>query len=234
MAEKKAGKKKKKGAKRERRERRFEPEQTQTTKLALIGGMVGALVLGAGVYSQWIMETPPSYAPWLVAGGALVLGLSLWFGDPGAVPVRVGDAGLAVEKGTDLSRLAWCDIEQVNVEKNELVVKGDELTITLPLKIHAKAVAWVLAEGTRRVPGVMNVKRSVLKDLPEPKEHDGQILTIDSLQIAGRHCASSDKPIAFERDARLCPNCAEVYHRDHVPKQCVTCDADLTRRVDVA
>ena len=50
MAEKKTGKKKKKAAQRERSERRFEPGQTQTNKLAFIGGMVGALGLGAGVY----------------------------------------------------------------------------------------------------------------------------------------------------------------------------------------
>jgi len=78
---------------------------------------------------------------------------------------------------------------------------------------------------------VMDVKRSVVKELPEPKERDGELLTIDSLQVAGRHCAATDKPIAFERDARLCPNCAQVYHKDHVPKKCVTCNADLVGRV---
>jgi len=53
---------------------------------------------------------------------------------------------------------------------------------------------------------------------------------IDSLQIAGKNCAASDRPIAFERDARLCPNCAEVYHKDSVPKKCVTCENDLGDR----
>ena len=41
MAEKKAGKAKKAKARRERTERRFEPEQTQTNNLAVIGGMAG-------------------------------------------------------------------------------------------------------------------------------------------------------------------------------------------------
>jgi hypothetical protein len=230
MVEKKAGKAKKAKARRERTERRFEPEQTQTNNLAVIGGMVGALGLGAGVYSQWIQDPPLGFASWLVAGGALVLGGALWFGDAGAVPVRVGDAGLAIEKGTELSRLAWCDIERIYTEKNELVIKGDQLTLTLPLKAHARAAAWVLSEAARRLPDVLDVHRKLADELPKPRETDGTVVKIDSLQIAGRNCAASDKPIAFERDARLCPNCAEVYHKDHVPKKCATCENDLGER----
>jgi hypothetical protein len=230
MAEKQGKKKKGKAAKRPRSERRFVPEQTQTTKLAVGGGMIGAFALGAGVYAQWVRDPALSYGSWIVAGGAVALGAALWFGDPGAVPLRVGDAGLALEKGSELVRLAWCDIERIFVEKEELIVKGDELTVALPLKTHARAVAWVLAEGARRIPFAMDVKRSVLSGLPEPKESDGELIEIGSLQVAGRHCASSDKPIAFERDARLCPNCAEVYHKDHVPKKCVTCETDIAGR----
>lgn len=225
MAEKRTTKKK--AAKRERTERRFEPEQTQTTKLAFGAGMLGALALGAGVYAQWIRDTPLPYGPYIVAGGALVLGAALWFGDTGAVPVRVGDAGVAIEKGNEIARVAWCDMERVYVEKGELIVRGDELTLTLPLGAHARAVARVLSEGTRRVPDAMDVKRSALDKLPEPRDEDGQIVPMEAVQVAGRHCAASDKPIAFERDARLCPNCAQVYHKDHVPKKCVTCDSEL-------
>ena len=230
MVEKKTGKKKKKAAQRERNERRFEPEQTQTNKLAFIGGMIGALGLGAGVYAQWIQDPPLGFASWLVAGGAAVLGGALWFGDSGTVPVRVGDAGLAIDKGSELSRLAWCDIERIYTDKSDLVIRGDEVTLTLPLKAHAKAAAWVLSEAARRVPTVLDVHRKLADELPKPKESDGEVLRIDSLQVAGRNCASSDRPIAFERDARLCPNCAQVYHKDSVPKKCVTCDSELGAR----
>jgi hypothetical protein len=228
MAEEKRAKKKKTTAqKRERKERRFLPEPTYSSKVAVGGGMLGALVLGAGVYAQWIMQEPPAYAPYLFAGGAIALGASLWFGDAGAVPLRVGDAGLAIEKGNDLVRLAWCDIERVFVENTELIAKGKELTLKIPTGAHPKAVAWILAEGTRRVPEVMDVKRSALANLPEPKDADGELVTIDAIQVTGRHCAASDKPISFERDARLCPNCAQVYLKDSVPKTCVTCKAEL-------
>jgi hypothetical protein len=56
-------KKKKKGAKRERKERRFSPEQTYSSNGAVAGGMLGALAAGAGVWGQWISETPHTYAP---------------------------------------------------------------------------------------------------------------------------------------------------------------------------
>jgi hypothetical protein len=219
--------KKKKKAKRERKERRFSPEQTYSSGAAVAGGMAGALALGAGVWGQWISETPHAFAPYLFGGGAIALGASLWFGDAGAVPVRIGDAGIALERGTELTRLAWCDLETVEVVGKQLVAKGKSSTFNIPLAAQPKAVAWILSEGTRRVPEAMNVKKSDLTGLPEPKELDGELVTLEGVQVAGRHCAASGKPIAFERDARLCPNCAQVYLKDSVPKKCVTCERDL-------
>ena len=219
--------KKKKKAKRERKERRFSPEQTYSSNAAVAGGMLGALAAGAGVWGQWISETPHAYSPYLFGGGALVLGASLWFGDAGAVPVRIGDAGIALERGTELTRLAWCDLETVEVVGKQLIAKGKTTSFSIPIAAHPKAVAWIMAEGTRRVPDAMNVKKSDLAGLPEPKDLDGELVLLEGVQIAGRHCAATDKPIAFERDARLCPNCAQVYLNDAVPKKCVTCEREL-------
>ena len=219
--------KKKKKTKRERKERRFIPEQTYASGAAVAVGMLGALAAGAGVWGQWISDTPPAYAPFLFGGGAIALGASLWFGDAGAVPVRVGDAGIVLERGTELTRLAWCDIETIEVVGKQLVTKGKGGSFTIPIAAHPKAVAWILAEGTRRLPEVMNVKQSGLAGLPEPKDTDGELVTIEGLQVAGKHCAATNKPIAFERDARICPNCAQVYLKDSVPKKCVTCERDV-------
>ena len=55
-------------------------------------------------------------------------------------------------------------------------------------------------------------------------------VTVEELQIAGRHCRASGKPISFERDARLCPQCGEAYLKDQVPKKCLTCQAELGTR----
>jgi hypothetical protein len=42
----------------------------------------------------------------------------------------------------------------------------------------------------------------------------------------GKRCAESDVIISYEPDARVCPRCERVYHKDHVPKSCV-CGASL-------
>jgi len=231
MAEvKKAKGKKAAQAKRVRKERRFLPEPTYASRASIVGGMAGALALGAGVYGQWVSDPSRPIAPYLFGVGAVVVGAALWFGDAGAIPLRVGDAGLAAERGTELVRLAWCDIERLYIERGELVAKGKEVTLRIPVAAQRTAVSWILSEGTKRVPAVMDVKRSSLENLPEPKDNDGEFVTIDGLQIAGRHCAASDKPISFERDARLCPVCAQVYLKDQVPKKCVTCASDLTNK----
>jgi len=224
---KKAKVKKQAPAKRVRKERRFVPEPTYASRASIGGGMLGALVLGAGVYGQWLSENPRAFAPYLFGVGAIGLGAALWFGDAGALPVRIGDAGIAVEKGSELVRLAWCDIERVYTERADLVAKGKELTLRIPITAHRTAVAWILSEGTKRVPAVMDVKRQSLDKLPEPKDSDGESREIEGLQVTGRHCAASGKPVSFERDARLCPNCGQVYLKDQVPNKCVTCDAPL-------
>ena len=224
---KKVKAKKQAQAKRTRKERRFLPEPTYASRASIAGGMLGALVLGAGVYSQWLSDTPRAIAPVLFGVGAVGLGAALWFGDAGALPVRVGDAGLAIEKGNELLRLAWCDLERVSSERGELVAKGKELTLRIPVAAHRAAVAWILSEGTKRVPKIMDVKRQSLAQLPEPKESDGESVAIEGLQVAGRHCAASGKPVSFERDARSCPNCGQVYLKSEVPPTCVTCGAAL-------
>ncbi len=224
---KKAKGKKAAAAKRVRKERRFEPESTYASRASIGGGMLGALALGAGVYGQWIRDDPRPFAPYLFGVGAVVLGAALWFGDAGALPLRVGEAGIAIEKGSDLLRLAWCDMERVFTERGELVAQGKALSLRIPVAAHKKAVAWILSEGTKRVPDAMDVKRASLEGLPEIKDSDGELVTIEGLQITGRHCAASGKPISFERDARLCPVCGQVYLKDQVPKKCVTCDSDL-------
>jgi hypothetical protein len=118
----------------------------------------------------------------------------------------------------------------VSVNSGKVEVKGKQASITFPAEAHPKALAWLLSEGSRRVPDVFAVKRSDIESLPEPKEFDGELVTVEELQVTGRHCRATDKPIAFERDARLCPNCGETYLKDHVPKKCLTCQADLGSR----
>jgi len=225
MAE--AIKTKKKKKKRSRKERRFVGEQTYASKLAVSIGMLGGLGLGAGVYSQWVSATPANLAPYLVGGGALLLGGALFWGDLGTLPIRVGDAGIAIERGKEIERIAWCDLERVHAVDGKLMLEGKSQSLGIVIAAHPKGVARILAEGTRRVPEAMDVKRSAISAIPEPRDDDGEVLEVESVQVAGRHCAASGKAIAFERDARLCPQCCQVYLKDVVPKRCLTCKAEL-------
>lgn len=224
------GKRTKKRKVRQRRERRFLPERLEAPRVVVLIGMAGALVLGAGVYAQWIRETPLDYAPYLVAVGAIALGLALWFSDSAAVPIRVGDAGVAAERGNEISRILWCDIETISCDEKKLTVNAPEQSLSLSFTAHPTAAAWVLREAARRVPDALDVKRSVVDQLPKPKESDGERVPITAFQVTGRECRASKKTISFERDARLCPNCAEVYLKDQVPKKCLTCNHDLLDR----
>ena len=124
MSEVSGKKKKKKGTKRTHKERRYVGEQTYASKVAVGIGMFGALLLGAGVYARWVSETPASYAVYLVGLGAMALMGSLVFGDLGTLPVRVGDLGVAVERGSELERFAWCDLKRVYAERGKLVLEG--------------------------------------------------------------------------------------------------------------
>ncbi len=225
MAEAKRAKKKR--TKRERKERRFSGGELQASRVAVAVGVLGGLALGAGVYSQWLSKSPFEYAFVLLAGGAFALGGALIFGDTQPTPVRVGDSGIAIEKGNELLRMNWCDIDKVHLENGKLFVKSKDATFSLPVEAHQRAIAWILAEGTRRVPDVVAVKRDAIAGLPEPRDTDGELVTVEDLQVTGRHCAKSGRAISFERDARLCPNCAQVYHHLSVPKRCVTCKAEL-------
>jgi hypothetical protein len=217
-------------AKRERKERRFSPEETYASRITVYAGMLGALVLGAGVYAQWLREEPLNYGPYLVGLGAILFAGSLWKGAAEVGSVRIGDAGVALEKGNDMVRILWCDIERASIDNGRLLVRGKEASLSFPVDAHPKASAWLVAEGGRRVPDVIAISRTEIERLPEPKEFDGELVTVEELQVAGRHCRASGKPISFERDARLCPTCGESYLKDQIPKKCLTCQAELGPR----
>src|SRR5580692_1810856 len=104
-----------------RKERRFEPEGSAAAWVSMLGMSVGAVLLGAGVYGQWLRESfrpdagePYKYAAYLLLAGALILGAVALFGPRSARVVRVGDAGIALEKDSgDLERVEWRDVTGV-------------------------------------------------------------------------------------------------------------------------
>jgi hypothetical protein len=232
------------GKPRERRERRFDP-QASTDKRVVYGiGALGAMLMGAGAWGQFGSllhdggPEPLKFAPYILAVGALLVGAAIWIGTSGDPSLRVGDGGVATEKG-GLRRMPWYAIEKISWRDGALRLTGKDETgvamaLTVSLKSHGQAAAWIVKEGRERVPSVVDVPEDVA--LPELRPSAGESLTMDPPQVVGKHCAASGKVIAYEPDARLCPRCERVYHRTSVPASC-ECGAslaDLQPRVKTA
>jgi hypothetical protein len=214
-----------------RSERRFEPTASAMAVISTVAMSIGAVLVGAGTYAQWLRTGdlgPHPAAPYLLAGGALLLIAVALFGQRLAKPVRVGDAGVALEKDPgELERLEWRDVTRVLLSGGVLSLQGAGTTISVPVAVHRAAAARIFDEASRRIPA--KVEGLDGAELGKPASSDGDKLPLEPPQVAGQHCKQSDKLIAFEKDARLCGMCGEVYHKDHVPTRCLTCDAQLKR-----
>jgi len=238
----KAGKKPK-SPKQERRERRFFPYATTSTGLVGALGGLGALAMGGGFWAQWgrvLFTTSEDALPfgwWVLAGGAVVLGVAIWIGTSGDPLLRVGDGGVGVERngvfGTlPLRRIPWHEVTSVAYDgaSAAIVVRGRdeagvELVVSARLKSQPQAAAWIVREARARVATVVTVGDEVT--LQEPRSDAGETLTLDPVRVVGKRCAASGTIIAFEPDARVCPRCERIYHKAHLPPAC-ECGAPLT------
>ena len=214
-----------------RSERRFEPTASVMAVLSTLAMSVGAVLVGAGTYAQWLRTGalgPHPAAPYLLAGGSVLLIAVALFGQRLAKPLRVGDAGVALEKDPgEIDRLEWRDVTRILLSDGVLSLQGSGTTISVPVAVHRAAAARIFSEASRRIPArVEGVDGS---SLGESDSQAGEKTMLEPPQVAGQHCKQSDKLIAFETDGRLCGRCGEVYHKDSVPPRCLTCDAQLTR-----
>jgi hypothetical protein len=230
--------KKTNAAKREaRRERRFLPQSAYNPILVKVLGGVGSAALGAGAWGQFghtlmNLDLPPSgFGPYLIGAGAVLLGGAVWLGTSSEPPMRVGPGGFALEKG-DMVRVPWHAIERIvwEPERSELSIRGKDdagrdVNLVVRAKVHPHAAAWLAREARARIPRVTDVPDDV-RGLPPTRPDDGEILPLDPLQVVGEHCAASGRIIAYEPDARVCPLCELVYHKNSVPEDCA-CGASL-------
>jgi hypothetical protein len=203
--------------------------------------------MGAGFWAEWgriwladQAESLP-YGWWLLAGGSVVLGVGIWVGTSGDPIVHVGDAGVAQQRtgafGTmPLQRMPWHAVASIAFDgaMAAVVVRGKDetgadLTIVVRLKSQPQAAAWIVREARARVASVTTVGDEV--KLAEARNDAGEGITLEPLQIVGKRCAASGKIIAFEPDARVCPNCERVYHKEHVPDAC-ECGQAMRARSD--
>jgi len=227
---------KKKQGKRERTERRFVPQATTNPKIVYALGAVGALALGAGVWGQfgnWLRKTeiePFQYAPWILAAGAVIVGVAIWIGTSTEAAIRVGPGGIAEERG-QTRRMPWWRVEDVSGDAETLVVSGkDEAGVAMTVRLSRRAVpgaiAWAVKEARERARDKVELSDAALEAIGKASKEAGEVVPCPPLQLVGRRCAASDKIIAYEPDARVCPRCERVYHKEHVPRTC-ECGASL-------
>jgi hypothetical protein len=213
---------------RERRERRFDPQGATNARIVYLVGAIGAIAMGAGAWGQFgalVHEGGPEplkFAPYILAVGALLVGTS---GEP---TLRVGDAGLAIEK-SGLRRMPWYAIERIEWREEAVRVTGKDdmgiaMSLVAKLKSHPQAAAWIVKEARERVPRVVDVPDDAT--LPDPRASAGETMALEPPQVVGKHCSASGKVIAFEPDARLCPKCERVFYKASVPAEC-DCGASL-------
>lgn len=226
----KTSKKKGKKSGQKRRERRFSTSPTFMPIWVGVVGMVGAATLGCGVFGLWILDPPLQWASYLVAAGGFGLGVALWFGQAPESAVTVGDSGIAVEDGREMLRVPWYALRSLRVVAGHVVLEGQSQKVRFLMGANPGATAWALKEAAERVPDVVDVSGDVTEKLPNPDDVKGYEQDIEDDQVTGTRCASSKKLINLEEDARLCPRCGKVYHREGLPEACVHCETKLGGR----
>jgi hypothetical protein len=183
-------------------------------------------VLGAGAYATMMHDPPMTVAPYLFGTGTIGLIASFVMGTTDAMPLRVGDAGVAVERGGNQpERIGWFEVQKVTLEgKDRVVVEGANKRIVAPAGHHAQAAAWILKEAIHRIPKRVAIDADKREELTKVASDHTELVPVEPMQVTGRRCKASDTIISFERDARVCQTCGEVYDKKHVPEKCLTCE----------
>jgi hypothetical protein len=175
------------------------------------------------------MAAIPAY---LIAGAAILTGIAIWLGTSSETPLRVGDPGIAMEKG-ELRRMPWWGVSQITWESGNLALvvsgkdeSGSSWTFKVPIKSHPEAAGFIIKEALDRVPKVIDIRDDVLEQLPGANPHAGTKVDLEPLQVVGKKDAITGKTISYEPDARVCTRCERVYFKRSVPKKC-KCGASL-------
>jgi hypothetical protein len=231
-------KKKKADKVKERRERRFTPLPAMSQTVVNAFGGLSAAVLGAGVFAQfghaWLDNPLPpySFAPAMIAGGAVAFGAAVWLGTSSEAVLRVGAGGIAIEKANDIARIPWHKVERIAWDPDRMLLEvrgkdegGRMQALALSPKVYPGAIGWIVKDGRSRIPLEVDVPDEA-HGLPVAEQGDGELLTMEPFQVVGKRCAESDRVIAYEPDARVCTRCERVYYRLAVPEACA-CGAAL-------
>lgn len=227
-------KKKQSGVGSRRKERRFSTSANFVPGWVALLGIVGSFVLGAGIFGMLILDPALSWASSLVAVGGCGLGIALWLGQPSETAVLVGDAGIGVEDGQEITRVPWYLMRSLSISNGNVMIEGEGHKIKFLLGANPRGASYALKEAAERVPNIVDVDQSVTGSLPDPGKVGGYVQDVADDQVAGARCAHSDKLIQLEEDARLCSKCGQIYHKDALPEACGSCEAELKGRTLLA
>jgi hypothetical protein len=217
-----------------RHEQRFEPRPNANPLVSHGLGAIGALAMGVGTWGQFgslVSDTglePLTGGAYILFGGALLVGGAIWLGTSGEPVLRVGDGGIAVEKG-QIRRMPWHAVERIEWRQEAVRVTGKDqagvaMTIVVPVAKHPQAASWIVKEARERVPSVVDVPDDAT--IPAPLANVAESLSLEPIQVVGMRCAASDQIISYEPDARVCRRCERVYMKSKVPDTCA-CGASL-------
>jgi hypothetical protein len=212
----------------ERVERLFVPRPGSASTFQLGLGMFGCAALGAGVYGAFLAPHTPVAAWPLLLGGMVVAATARLIGPKPPPSVRVGELGIIVGDPSEARRLHWYELEALGIVGDALAIESGHGPIRLPLPAHAGAAARIVAEASQRIPTRVDISPKAHARLPRLEDAQGEIVPAARLQLAGLKCAASGVTITFETDARLCENCAALYHKAHVPAACSRCERALS------
>jgi hypothetical protein len=197
------------------------------SKLALGLGLLGSAALGAGAYGLWLAPEVVAGSAALLFGGLLALSAALLLSPRATPPVRVGALGVMLGEPPEAQRVPWCEIQNVRVVGEELRLETKDGALPVPLVAHARAAARILAEAAQRIGARVDVSPRAHERLPPLTDDHAELVPLVRLQLAGRKCTASGTSITFESDARLCENCAALYHVSHAPLSCLRCERPL-------
>jgi hypothetical protein len=208
-------------------ERRFSPLPSRGSQIGIGLIALGCAGLGAAFFGLAIAREPIAGSGWILLGGMLVaaLGTGLRLREPPAV--RVGARGVTVGEPGEAQYLPWCDMQRIHVEGSELRIDSARTPLRLSLATHGRAAARIVAEAAQRIGSRLELSPRAHERLPALADADGELVPAGRLQLAGRRCLASGTSITFESDARLCEQCAALYHRQHVPSECKSCGRAL-------
>ena len=206
-----------------RSERRYAP--TSSGMLGVLATSAGALCVGAGVFARFVSSPPHPYAIYLLGAGALLAIIGFFVGLKPVPAVRVGDAGVGIERDGDaVERLDWHEIEAVRLAENTLSFGGGGRLLSIPVAQHAHAAGAALKAARSRIPARVS---GIVESLPTPPPDEGTVVVLEPMQLAGQRCKASSRIISVEKDGRFCGRCGQTYHKDEVPDHCLSCDARL-------